>query len=92
MFIFDGENSIRIHPLSPIDYNRTYAHVAHLGLRRRGLSPGYRHIAPLGLNTPMHSILASRSFFPYIYDTISTVRNAHLEKNPKCPLDVPLSA
>ena len=32
----------------------TEVHAAPLGLGRRGLSPGYRHVAPLGLNQPAH--------------------------------------
>lgn len=32
---------------------RQMTHVAPLGLEGKALSPGYRHIAPLGLNKPM---------------------------------------
>ena len=44
------------------------------------LSLGYRHVAPLGLNTSMHGISFHVLFYFHVYDTISVVRNARFEK------------
>ena len=46
-------------------------HVAPLGLGRRLLSPGYKHVAPLGLNEPMHRL-------PFHFPSCKSF-------NPACP-------
>ena len=53
------------------------------GLEGGAYRPAIDMSPPLGLNTPMHRIPFHVLFSLYIYDTISAVRNAHLEKNPK---------
>ena len=44
------------------------------------------HRIPFPLQTTHPAFAGFHVLFSlYIYDTISAVRNAHLEKNPKCP-------
>ena len=63
---------------------RQRIHVAPLGLRRRFLSPGYRHVALLGLNAPMHRLpfrfLSCKSFNPEDPDSDNNAKLRHTER------------